>query len=228
MTTDGLIDGRDVATDGTKLDGIETAATADQTGAQIKTAYEAESNAYTDAKDTKLSGIATSATANDTDANLKARANHTGTQAAATISDFNTEADARITAAVGVSVQAHDADAAKTDEAQTFTAFQASSVEAMTDGATITPTGTKHFHSVTLAGNRTLAAPSAITAGGTYVFKVTQDATGSRTLAWNAVFDWGASTAPTLTTAANGIDAFSGFSVDGTSIQMTTIGQAFG
>jgi hypothetical protein len=40
------------------------------------------------AQHTKLAGIATGATANDTDANLKARANHTGTQAASTISDF--------------------------------------------------------------------------------------------------------------------------------------------
>tara|TARA_R110001606_G_scaffold63561_1_gene147168 strand:+ start:2124 stop:3437 length:1314 start_codon:yes stop_codon:yes gene_type:complete len=40
---------------------------------------------------TKLSGIATSATANDTDANLVNRSNHTGTQAASTISDFDTE-----------------------------------------------------------------------------------------------------------------------------------------
>lgn len=39
----------------------------------------------------KLSGIATAATANDTDANLKNRANHTGTQVASTISDFDTE-----------------------------------------------------------------------------------------------------------------------------------------
>jgi hypothetical protein len=59
---------------------------------------------------TKLSGIATGATANDTDANLKARANHTGTQTASTISDFSTAADARIAAAVGSSVQAYDAD----------------------------------------------------------------------------------------------------------------------
>lgn len=39
-----------------------------------------------------------------------ARANHTGTQTAATISDFSTAADARVAAAVGVSVQAFDAD----------------------------------------------------------------------------------------------------------------------
>ena len=54
--------------DKTKLDGIETSATADQTGAEIKTAYEAESNtnAYTDAEKTKLSGIATGAEVNVT------------------------------------------------------------------------------------------------------------------------------------------------------------------
>lgn len=53
----------------------------------------------TSAERTKLTGIATGATANDTDANLKNRANHTGTQTASTISDFNTQADARIAAA---------------------------------------------------------------------------------------------------------------------------------
>ena len=51
------------ATDKTKLDGIESNATADQTGAEIKTAYEGEANtnAFTDAEKTKLSGIATGA-----------------------------------------------------------------------------------------------------------------------------------------------------------------------
>lgn len=55
----------------------------------------------TAADKTKLNGVAASATANDTDANLKNRANHTGTQTAATISDFATAADARITAQKG-------------------------------------------------------------------------------------------------------------------------------
>lgn len=53
---------------------------------------------------TKLDGIATGATANSTDATLLARANHTGTQTASTISDFSSAADARISAAAGVSV----------------------------------------------------------------------------------------------------------------------------
>ena len=38
ITTTGLVDGRDVAADGTKLDGIETGATADQTASEILTA----------------------------------------------------------------------------------------------------------------------------------------------------------------------------------------------
>jgi len=69
----GTVDGRDVATDGSKLDGIEAGATADQTGAEIKTAYEAEANtnAYTDAEKTKLAGIETGATADQTAAEIK-------------------------------------------------------------------------------------------------------------------------------------------------------------
>ena len=49
-----------------KLAGIETGATADQTGAEIKAAYEGEldTNAFTDAEKTKLSGIASGAEVN--------------------------------------------------------------------------------------------------------------------------------------------------------------------
>ena len=44
--------------------------------------------AYTATEQTKLAGVATGATANSTDAILLARGNHTGTQVATTISDF--------------------------------------------------------------------------------------------------------------------------------------------
>jgi len=73
ISVTGTVDGRDVAADGTKLDGIESNATADQTGAEIKALYEAESdtNAYTDAEKTKLSGIETGATADQTGAEIK-------------------------------------------------------------------------------------------------------------------------------------------------------------
>jgi len=54
--------------DETKLDGIEAAATADQTGAEIKVLYEAEANtnAYDDAAVAKLAGIEDNATADQT------------------------------------------------------------------------------------------------------------------------------------------------------------------
>ena len=68
--------------------------------ATIPLADSTNAGLLTPAEKTKLQGIATGATANDTDANLKNRANHTGTQLASTISDFNssvqTIADAKV------------------------------------------------------------------------------------------------------------------------------------
>lgn len=87
---------------------------------------------------TKLSGIATAATANDTDANLKDRANHTGTQLAVTISDFSTAADARITSAVGSTVQAHDPILDGTEES--FTSALKTKLDGVASGATANDT----------------------------------------------------------------------------------------
>ena len=68
ITVGGTVDGRDVATDGTKLDGIEASATADQSNAEIRTAVEAasDSNVFTDADHTKLNAIEASADVTDT------------------------------------------------------------------------------------------------------------------------------------------------------------------
>jgi len=59
--------------DHNKLDGIESNATADQTGAEIKSLYEGESdtNAYTDAEQTKLAGIEANATADQTASEIR-------------------------------------------------------------------------------------------------------------------------------------------------------------
>ena len=74
ITVDGTVDGRDVAADGTKLDGIESGATADQTAAEIRTLVESasDSNVFTDADHTKLNGIETGATADQTKADIDA------------------------------------------------------------------------------------------------------------------------------------------------------------
>ena len=63
ITVSGNVDGRDVASDGSKLDGIESGATADQTAAEIKTLVgnASDSNVFTDALLSKLNGIEASA-----------------------------------------------------------------------------------------------------------------------------------------------------------------------
>jgi hypothetical protein len=131
LTTDGTIDGRDVATDGAKLDGIEAGATADQTDAEIRAAVEAatDSNVFTDADHTKLDGIEASATADQTDAEIRAAveaatdsnvftdADHTkldGIEASATADQTDAEIRAAVEAATDSNVFT-DADHTKLD-----------------------------------------------------------------------------------------------------------------
>ena len=67
VSVGGTVDGRDLAADGTKLDGVESGATADQTNAEIRAAVEAasDSNVFTDADHTKLNAIEASADVTD-------------------------------------------------------------------------------------------------------------------------------------------------------------------
>ena len=73
IAVSGTVDGRDVAADGTKLDTIESNATADQSNAEIRTAVEAatDSNVFTDADHSKLNAIEASATADQTAAEIR-------------------------------------------------------------------------------------------------------------------------------------------------------------
>ena len=80
-------------------------------------------------------------------------------------------------------------------------------IGALSDGATITPDFATHCNfSVTLGGNRTLANPSNIVAGQSGSIFVSQDGTGSRTLAYGSNWDFAGGTAPTLSTAASAVD----------------------
>jgi len=80
---------------------------------------------------------------------------------------------------------------------------------ALTDGATVNwAVNTSPVAKVTLGGNRTIAAPTGGATGQFVSLLVIQDGTGSRTVTWNAVYEFASNTAPTLTTTANKGDLF--------------------
>lgn len=107
---------------------------------------------------------------------------------------------------------------------QSFSAAQRGSVVALTDAATIAvDLSLGNFYSVTLGGNRTLGAPTNQAAGQSGVIVVTQDGTGGRTLAYNAVWKWPGGTAPTLTTAANAVDVIAYYVESGSRISARLI-----
>ena len=81
----------------------------------------------------------------------------------------------------------------------------------MTDAASIaTDASLSNTFTVTLGGNRTLGNPTNLTNGAIYNWRVKQDGTGSRTLAYGSKFKWPGGTAPTLTTTASATDFISG------------------
>ena len=79
----------------------------------------------------------------------------------------------------------------------------------LTDGSSITWNAeTQDVAKVTLGGNRTIGAASSATTGQFISLLIIQDGTGSRTLTWNAAYEFASDTAPTLTTTANLGDVF--------------------
>ena len=82
-------------------------------------------------------------------------------------------------------------DDAALDTAQNWTKAQGSTPVALSDGANIaTDASLSNVFTVTLGGNRTLDNPTNLVAGRTYVWVITQDGTGGRTLAYGSNFDF--------------------------------------
>jgi hypothetical protein len=109
--------------------------------------------------------------------------------------------------------------------AQSFTKAQRGAVVALTDGSTITPDfSLANNFSVTLGGNRTLANPTNLVAGQSGIIKITQDATGTRTLAYGSYWDFSNGIAPTLTTTANAVDILAYYVDSSTNITARLIG----
>ena len=77
-----------------------------------------------------------------------------------------------------------------------------------TDGTTVTFDGdTGNIFTVTLGGNRTLAL-SNIDAGQSFIIRLVQDGTGSRTVTWFSTIKWADGVEPTLTTTGDKTDVF--------------------
>ena len=86
----------------------------------------------------------------------------------------------------------------------------------LTDGATVTwDMSTQSVCKLTLGGNRTISAPTNGSTGQFASILVIQDGTGSRSLTWNAAYEFASDTAPTLTTTASLGDLFT-FRYNGT------------
>ena len=94
-----------------------------------------------------------------------------------------------------------------TAQARTYTAAQRGEITTLTDAASISiDLAASNNFAVVLAGNRTLANPSNIVAGQSGSIFISQDGTGSRTLAYGSYYDFAGGTAPTLSTAASSVD----------------------
>jgi hypothetical protein len=114
---------------------------------------------------------------------------------------------AAINAEAGVDFQAYDANTSKLNLAQEYTKTQNFNATVLTDAATISwDLSLNQVASVTLGGNRTLGAPTNMVDGATYILTIKQDATGSRTLAYNSAYKFPSGTAPVLSTAASAVD----------------------
>ena len=134
ITVSGTVDGRDVASDGSKLDGIESGATADQTAAEIRTLVgsASNSNVFTDALLSKLNGIESGATADQSDEEIE--------DVVGAMLSGNTES--------GITVTYQDADgtidfvvASQTD--QNFTNADHSKLDGIESGATADQTASE-------------------------------------------------------------------------------------
>lgn len=63
---------------------------------------------------------------------------------------------------------------------------------------------------VALPANRTMSAPTHLSDGQTIFYRLQQTGAGGWTVTWNAIFDWGAGGAPTLTVTTGKTDLCGG------------------
>ena len=89
-----------------------------------------------------------------------------------------------------------------------------------------------NFHKVTMSANCTFTfsnVPATADTAASFTLFLVQDGTGSRIATWPGTVDWAAATAPTLTTAAAGVDVLTFITLDGGTVWNGFVaGQAMG
>ena len=113
----------------------------------------------------------------------------------------NTEIDARITAATGVSVQAFDADNAVTDAAQTYTAAQRLAVVTLTSASSITIDFSTGNNFILTTGHSAIAFanPTTEVAGQSGSIFIVQGSTTCAAPTWGDQYLFAGGTPPALT-----------------------------
>jgi len=120
------------------------------------------------------------------------------------------------TSAIGSTVQAYDADTAKLDVAQTFTAAQTMTALKETKvamGAHNIDLSAGNYFTYTLSGAQTLTISNVASSGSVSAFVLEVTNGGSAALTFFSGVTWAAATAPTLTAA--GVDTLAFFTTDG-------------
>lgn len=144
---------------------------------------------------TKLAGIAAGATANSSDATLLARANHTGTQAIATVTGLQAALDGKYATADKASaanIRAGTADKVVTPDgvlaAMDWVAITAGASPAIDHAASCNRT-------ITHSANATMGAPSNAKPGWPLNIDITPS---TFTTSWNAAYKFGTAGAPSI------------------------------
>lgn len=134
----------------------------------------------------------------------------TNTTQLATTEFVNAEIAADLTAAIGNTVQAHDADTAKTDVAQTFTQGQRGGITVMTISSGVTNvdfTSSNNFQLTLSEAVTSITFSNAVAGQSGSIFIVQPSSGGPYAVGgWAAAFKFSGGTAPTITQTASKTD----------------------
>lgn len=172
-------DGRDVSADGSKLDGIESGATADQTAAEIRSLVESatDSNVFTDADHTKLNGIETGAEVNDPAFKNIAVSGQSTVVADADADTLNLAAGSNVTITTNASTDTVTIASTDTNTVPNDATITISAGSGLTGGGNFT-TDQASNETITINHQDTSSQASVNNSGRTYIQDITLDTYG--------------------------------------------------